>query len=43
VSLELTTTARLLVRPPREADRDRFVRLFCNQDFMVFYPSVLTE
>jgi RimJ/RimL family protein N-acetyltransferase len=26
--LEVITTARLLVRPPREADRDRFVRLF---------------
>lgn len=37
------TTARLLVRPPREADRDRFVELFRNQDFMVFYPDVLTE
>ena len=36
-------TARLLVRPPREADRDRFVRLFSDEDFMVFYPSVLTE
>jgi len=43
VSLEVITTARLLVRPPREADRDRFVRLFSDEDFMVFYPSVLTE
>jgi len=31
------------VRPPQEADRDRFVELFCNEDFMVFYPSVLTR
>lgn len=37
------TTARLQVRPPREADRDRFVELFCDEDFMVFYPSVLTR
>jgi RimJ/RimL family protein N-acetyltransferase len=36
-------TARLLVRPPRETDRDRFVELFCDRDFMVFYPEVLTE
>lgn len=40
---EVLTTARLLVRPPREADRDRFVELFRNEDFMVFYPGVLTE
>jgi Acetyltransferase (GNAT) domain len=32
-----------MVRPPREADRDRFVELFCDEDFMAFYPSVLTE
>ena len=37
------TTARLLVRPPREADRERFVELFCDEEFMVFYPRVLTE
>lgn len=37
------TTARLLVRPPRDADRDRFVELFRDEDFMVFYPRVLTE
>jgi RimJ/RimL family protein N-acetyltransferase len=37
------TTARLLIRPPQEADRSRFVQLFCDQDFMVFYPCVLTE
>lgn len=41
--LDAVTTARLLVRPPREADRDRFVELFCNEDFMVFYPGLLTE
>jgi RimJ/RimL family protein N-acetyltransferase len=41
--LDVLTTARLTVRPPREADRDRFVELFCNEDFMVFYPSALTE
>jgi len=39
----VTTTARLLVRPPREADRDRFVELFRDEDYMVFYPRVLTE
>lgn len=36
-------TARLLVRPPREADRDRFVELFCDEHFMVFSGGVLTE
>jgi RimJ/RimL family protein N-acetyltransferase len=35
-------TARLLVRPPEEADRGRFVELFGDEDFMVFYPGVLT-
>jgi RimJ/RimL family protein N-acetyltransferase len=40
---DAVTTARLLVRPPREADRDRFVEFFCNEDFMVFYPGALTE
>jgi RimJ/RimL family protein N-acetyltransferase len=39
---ESVTTERLLVRLPREADRDRFVELFCNADFMVFYSDVLT-
>ena len=41
--VDAVTTGRLLVRPPREADRDRFAGLFCNKDFMVFYPGVLTE
>src|SRR3954471_15777535 len=41
--LEVVTTARLLVRRPREADRDRFVELFRNEDFMVFHPGRLTE
>jgi RimJ/RimL family protein N-acetyltransferase len=40
---DVVTTGRLQVRPPREADRDRFVELFRNEDFMVFYPGVLTE
>lgn len=40
---DVVTTGRLQVRPPREADRDRFVELFRDEDFMVFYPSVLTE
>ena len=40
--LDAITTPRLLVRPPREADRARFVELFCDEDFMVFYPRVLT-
>ena len=35
-------TARLVVRPPREADRERFVELFRDPDFMVFYPEVFT-
>jgi RimJ/RimL family protein N-acetyltransferase len=29
--------------PAREADRDRFVGLFCDEDFMVFYPGALTR
>src|SRR4051794_23575340 len=33
-------TERLEVRPPREADRDRFVKLFCDRDFMVFSGGV---
>jgi RimJ/RimL family protein N-acetyltransferase len=41
--LDAVTTTRLLVRPPREADRDRFVKLFRDEDFMLFYPSVLGE
>jgi len=41
--LDVVTTARLLVRPSRESDRDRFVGLFCDEDFMVFYPRVLSE
>ena len=35
-------TARLVVRPPREADRGRFVELFRDPAFMVFYPGALT-
>jgi RimJ/RimL family protein N-acetyltransferase len=41
--LAAVTTGRLLVRLPREADRDRLVELFCDEDFMVFSPDVLTE
>ena len=41
--LDVVTTARLTVRPPRETDRARFVELFCDDEFMVFYPAVLTE
>ena len=37
------TTARLLVRPPLETDRSRFVELFRDPDFMAFFPTVLTE
>jgi RimJ/RimL family protein N-acetyltransferase len=37
------STARLLVRLPREADRDRLVELFCDENFMVFSPGALTE
>ncbi|WP_158292971.1 MULTISPECIES: GNAT family N-acetyltransferase [Kribbella] len=31
------------MRLPTEADRDRFVEPVCDEDFMVFYPGVLTE
>jgi RimJ/RimL family protein N-acetyltransferase len=30
------------VRPPLEADRARFVELFLDEDFMVFYPAVFS-
>jgi RimJ/RimL family protein N-acetyltransferase len=40
---DVVTTTRLLVRPPGEADRTRFVELFHDDEFMVFYPAVLTE
>jgi RimJ/RimL family protein N-acetyltransferase len=40
---DVVTTARLAVRLPREADRDRLVELFSDEDFMVFSPGVLTE
>jgi RimJ/RimL family protein N-acetyltransferase len=40
--LDVVTTARLVVRLPKETDRDRFVELFCKEDFMVFYPVVPT-
>jgi RimJ/RimL family protein N-acetyltransferase len=33
-------TARLEVRRPEPADRDRFVELFCDPDFMVFSGGV---
>jgi len=39
---DVVTTARLMVRPPRETDRDRFVEFFRDEDFMVFYPRVLS-
>lgn len=40
---DAVTTARLLIRPPREADRPRFIELFCDEDFMVFHPGTLTR
>jgi RimJ/RimL family protein N-acetyltransferase len=40
--LDALTTERLVVRPPREADRDRFVELFCDEEFTVFSPGALT-
>jgi RimJ/RimL family protein N-acetyltransferase len=36
-------TERLLIRPPQEPDRHRFIELFTDEDFMVFYHGVLTE
>jgi RimJ/RimL family protein N-acetyltransferase len=36
-------TERLEIRLPVEADRDRFVDLFCDEDFMVFSDGVLDE
>jgi RimJ/RimL family protein N-acetyltransferase len=41
--LDAVTTAGLLVRPPQEADRSRFIELFCDEDFMVFYPGTLSR
>ncbi len=44
MSLEKTlVTSRLEVRPPRELDRERFVELFCNDDFMIFSGQARTE
>ena len=40
---DAVTTARLLVRLPREADRSRFIELFCDAGFMVYYPDRLTR
>jgi RimJ/RimL family protein N-acetyltransferase len=40
--LDLVSVPRVLVRPPREDDRDRFVELFRDEDFMVFHPGVPT-
>lgn len=37
------TTPRLQVRLPQEADRERFVEFFCNEDFMVFYGALTEE
>ncbi|SEF09149.1 GNAT family N-acetyltransferase [Jiangella alba] len=36
------TTDRLLVRPPQETDRARFLELFQDEAFMAFAPAVLT-
>jgi RimJ/RimL family protein N-acetyltransferase len=33
-------TERLELRPPSEGDRDRFVELFCDPEFMVFSAGV---
>lgn len=30
-------TSRLEIRPPVEADRERFVDLFCDDEFMIFF------
>ena len=44
MSLEKSlVTSRLEVRPPRELDRERFVELFCNDDFMIFSGQALIE
>jgi RimJ/RimL family protein N-acetyltransferase len=32
---------RLEIRLPRESDRERFVELFCDEDFMVYSSGVL--
>ena len=39
----MLTTDRLEVRPPVEADRERFVHLFQDEDFMVFSGGVHSE
>ena len=31
---DAVTAARLLVRPPRKADRGRFIGLFCDEEFI---------
>ncbi len=42
-SQETLVTTRLEVRPPREADRVRFIELFRNDAFMIFSSQGLTE
>lgn len=39
---DVVTTQRLLVRPPQEADRARFVELFQDEDFMAFASRALS-
>ena len=38
----MVLTPRLEIRLPRESDRERFVGLFCDEEFMVFSDGVLT-
>jgi RimJ/RimL family protein N-acetyltransferase len=35
----LLVTPRLVIRPPAEADRERFIELFSDAEFMVFFEG----
>jgi len=41
--MRILVTPRLEVRQPCEADRERFVALFCHDGFMAFSSGTLTE
>lgn len=40
---DVVVTPRLEIRPPAEADRTRFVHLFCDDGFMVFGGVLSTQ
>lgn len=43
VGMTELVTDRLIVRLPVEDDRERFVELFCDEEFMIFSGGVMNE